>query len=93
MYDLPDRSAALTLLSGRLERADTARGWPVRPDRPAALTRAERTAVYQWLRDKQLPELPSGTVDRPPDDPQLTDALAVLRDALTSKTREPAGGK
>ncbi|HEY1378344.1 MAG TPA: sigma-70 family RNA polymerase sigma factor [Gemmataceae bacterium] len=93
LYDLPDHTAAIALLSGRLERADPSRGWPVRPDRPADMTGPARAAVAKWLRDKELPELADEATDRPPADPQLAAALAVLRNALKSEGRPTGGGK
>ena len=85
LFPLPDHGGSVTVLTGRLERADKARGWPVLPDRVVGLTEAQHEAIQRWLRAKDLPELPPGTDDRPPDDPQLAAALAVLRDALGGK--------
>jgi C-terminal processing protease CtpA/Prc len=81
-FELPDGKDALTLLTGRLERAVKDRGWPVRPDHAVALEKEKRAAVLKWLADKQLPELPTGTDDRPPEDPQLARALTLLRQTL-----------
>jgi C-terminal peptidase prc len=85
---LPGSGDGITVLTGRLERAAKGRGWPVRPDREVPLTKGQRAAVEKWFRDKNLPELPSGTDDRPPDDPQLAAALELLRDQM-----KPAGQK
>jgi hypothetical protein len=80
-----------------LERAAKTRNWPVRPDRTVELTKDQRAAVQKWLLDKELPELPPGTSDRPPPDPQLAAGLAMLRDALKRpaplEPREPAWRK
>jgi C-terminal peptidase prc len=82
MVHLPDGRGAITLLTGRLERAATGRGWPVRPDAAVALDKDRRATVEKWLLDKQYAELPPGADDRPPTDPQLDRALAVLRESL-----------
>jgi C-terminal peptidase prc len=79
---LPNQEGAITVLIGQVVRADASRTWPVLPDRQVDLTQEQRSAVRKWLFDKQLPELPPGTDDRPPDDPQLAAALALLRDAV-----------
>jgi C-terminal peptidase prc len=81
-FPLSDGKSALTLLTGRLERAVKDRGWPVRPDHAVALEKEKRAAVLKWLNDKQLPELPTGADDRPPEDPQLDRAVKALREAL-----------
>ena len=62
------------------------RGWPVRPDHAVAPGKDQQAAVRKWLHDKHLPELPPGTDDRPPEDPQLDRGLALLREALKSGT-------
>jgi C-terminal processing protease CtpA/Prc len=82
LFPLPDGETAVTIFTGRLKRAAEGRGWPARPDHAVALDKDRRAAVRKWLADKQLPELPPGTDDRPPDDPQLDRALAALRQAL-----------
>lgn len=85
IFRLPNEDGSITVLTGQLERADKTRGWPVVPDRRAELTKEQRAEVEKWLRDKQLPVLPPGAEDRVPKDPQLTSALAVLRDAIKKK--------
>jgi carboxyl-terminal processing protease len=82
MVHLPDERGAVTVVTGRLERAVMGRGWPVRPDHPVALDQDRRTRVERWLLDKQLAEVPPGADDRLPFDPQLECALAVLRVSL-----------
>jgi C-terminal peptidase prc len=85
---VPNQGGGITVLTGRLVRAARSRGWPVEPDRRIDLAGERRSAVQKWLSDKLLPELPPGTDDRPPADPQLGCALSVLRDAL--KAAAPA---
>src|SRR5262249_53684758 len=53
LFHLPNQTGAITVLTGRLERADKARDWPVRPDRPVELTEEQRAAVEKWLHTKQ----------------------------------------
>jgi C-terminal processing protease CtpA/Prc len=80
LFRLPDQSG-ITVVIGRLERADKSRGWPVVPDVTVGLTAEQLAAVRQWFATKDLPEPPPGG-DNPPDDSQLARALALLRDAL-----------
>jgi carboxyl-terminal processing protease len=82
---LPNELGALVLPTARLERPTAKRGWPVRPDHEVTLTKGQRKAVDQWLRDKERSELPAGRDDRAPDDPQLAKAVEVLRKALETK--------
>jgi C-terminal processing protease CtpA/Prc len=81
-FPLPGEQGMITMLTGQLERADRSRGWPVRPDRVVELSKEQLSAVENWLTSKQLPVLPPGTDDRPPDDPQLAAGLALLRERL-----------
>jgi C-terminal peptidase prc len=82
LVHLPNQAGALTVLTGRLERSDKSRDWPVHPDRLVELTKEQRAAVEKWLRAKHLPTLPPGTDDKPPSDPQFDGGLIVVRDAL-----------
>jgi C-terminal peptidase prc len=91
LCDLPNQDGAITVLTGQLVRAAKSRSWPVIPDRKVEMTKEHRSAVQKWLFDKQLPELPPGTDDRLPEDPQFACALAVLRDAL--KVAEAPGNQ
>jgi DNA-binding transcriptional ArsR family regulator len=79
---LPDGQGSLALRTGRVERAAKDRGWPVQPDQPVALSAKQREALYEWQRRKELSELPPGTDDRPPEDPQLAKAVELLQAAL-----------
>jgi C-terminal processing protease CtpA/Prc len=81
-FPLPAGQGVITVLTGQLERADKKRGWPVRPDRVVELSKEQSSAVERWLQSKQLPVLPPGTDDRPPEDPQLAAAVAALRERL-----------
>src|SRR5262249_28772822 len=76
---LPESTDSIILRTARMQRAAQGKDWPVQPDHPVALSDAQRAAVLTWLRKKQQPELPAGTEDRPPDDPQFQKAIEVLR--------------
>jgi carboxyl-terminal processing protease len=82
LFPLPGSTDAVTVVTGRLERAVKDRGWPVRPDHELTLDGKQRAAVRKWLGDKMLPEPPTGADDRPPADPQLDRALTLLRGKL-----------
>jgi carboxyl-terminal processing protease len=85
---LPDDQGAVVLRTGQVERVGKGRGWPVRPDQVVALKPRQREAVWEWFRRKGLPELPPGTDDQPPDDPQLARAVELLQAAL-EKAEQP----
>lgn len=82
LVTLPDGLGSLSLRTGLIERARKDRGWPVRPDHVLSVTPEQDMAVYEWLQRKSRSELPAGTKDTPPADPQLTKAVEVLRDGL-----------
>jgi C-terminal peptidase prc len=82
---LPDGEGAVSLRTGRLERAAKGRTWPVQPDHAVALTKEQRTAVDRWLTAKTRLEQPGSEADQPPDDPQLDKAVELLRAALKKK--------
>jgi carboxyl-terminal processing protease len=88
---LPDGMGSVTVLSGRLERADKSRGWrwPVWPDYEVEMTEDQEHAVHAWMTAKEEPDPPTGAVGKPPDDPQLDRALELLREELKAA---PAGG-
>jgi C-terminal peptidase prc len=82
---LPESNDSMVLRTARMERAIEGKGWPVQPDCPVPLNDAQRAEVLAWLRQKQQPDLPSGTEHHPPDDPQLQKALELLRARLQAK--------
>ena len=51
--------------------------------------------IQKWAFDKTLTELPPGTTDNPPQDPQLAKAVELLKKALdkASADRQAQGGK
>ncbi len=75
---LPGGVGSVTLRTGRLERP-SGRDWPLQPDVSVVPSKEQAAAVHRWLQSKQLSELPAGTDDQPPDDPQLRKAIEVLR--------------
>jgi C-terminal peptidase prc len=80
MIDLPS-GEALLLRTGQIERIKAS--WPLVADRAATLKAPQRAAVEKWLHEKELSELPSGgTDDKPPEDSQLSKALAAMRESL-----------
>ena len=79
---LPEGGESLVLRTARMERAAKGKSWPIQPDYLVPLNDTQRTAVLTWLRQKEQAELPAGTDDRPPDDPQLNKAIELLRAAL-----------
>jgi C-terminal peptidase prc len=81
-FTLPDGRNTVTVLTGRLQRANKDRSWPMRPDHAVSLDKDQRERVRKWLFDKELPELPAGTDDRPPEDPQLDGARKELHKIL-----------
>ena len=88
---LPDGMGSVTVLSGRIERADKSRGWPVRPDHMVEMTQKQRHAVHAWMTAKEEPDPPDGAAGKPSEDPPLDRALELLRDEL--KAAPAAGGK
>src|SRR5207249_4400161 len=68
---LPDGQGAISLRTGRLERAASGKGWPVQPDHSVKVSPKQIEALYEWLHQKDFSELPPGQSDQPPEDPQL----------------------
>jgi C-terminal peptidase prc len=87
---LPESSDSIVLRTARMERATKGKSWPLLPDYQVPLNDAQRAEVLTWLQQKQKSDLPSGTEDRRPDDPQLKKALELLRARLQA---DGASGK
>lgn len=83
---LPESSDSIVLRTARMERAANGKSWPVQPDVQVALNDAQRAELHTWLQQKQQPELPAGTEDRPPEDPQVKKALELLRVRLQANS-------
>jgi C-terminal processing protease CtpA/Prc len=88
MLPLPDGLGALTLRTGRLERAAKDRGWPVVPDPVVPLDKKQREPVNEWLLAKDRLEKPGSAADRAPKDPQLDKAVELLRAALKKRDEQ-----
>jgi carboxyl-terminal processing protease len=100
LVSLPEGLGALQLRTASLERAAPAKGrtlerelperqsgWIVEPDQRVTLERKQNQQLAEWSGRNE-----HGTVhadQKPPEDPQLTKALEVLRAAL--KKKEAAG--
>jgi carboxyl-terminal processing protease len=83
LVELPGGKDVLMVRGFTVERAGAKpRGWGVKPDHKVATDKKFQEAAPKWFRDKDLPELPAGTDDTPPYDPQLDKALEVLQAAL-----------
>ncbi len=97
---LPDERGALRLRTGRMERivrtdrtaeakerqrlaAAANRLWP---DHLVGLERKESSAVSEWRQRQQSPEPKADA--KPPSDPQLDKAIALLREALVGQEKK-----
>lgn len=83
---IPGTSNSLVVRTARLVRAAANETWPLTPDHVVPSTAEDKQALEQWLRQKELPELPAGVTDRPPPDPQLAKAVQVLRAQLGQRS-------
>jgi carboxyl-terminal processing protease len=106
LVPLPESQAALLLRTGRLQRPaqlakgpapvrpvadDNPPGDDVQPDHLVAMDRKQLEAVVEWFREQESPEPKAG--QKPPVDPQLARAVALLREVLAKKgaDRKSAG--
>src|SRR5262249_14504152 len=88
IVEVPGTKELLRLRTARAERAAAPdKPWAIQPDHKVAMTPAQKEALMKWLVQKDLTELPAGTTDKPPEDPQLAKALEVLRAALKSQPK------
>jgi carboxyl-terminal processing protease len=86
LVKVPGSKEMLRLRAARVERAGAPRKpWAVRPDYKVSMTQTQKDALSKWLIQKDWTELPAGTTDKPPEDPQLARALEVLRASLKSR--------
>jgi carboxyl-terminal processing protease len=88
---LPEGQGALLLRTGKIERVarseKTAEGALV-PDHRVRIERKEVEAVLEWRQAQNSPE--PKTDAKPPSDPQLGKAVAVLREALAKREKKGA---
>jgi carboxyl-terminal processing protease len=80
--DLPNGIGGAMLRTARLERADPKLGWPLQPDYPVTASSKQRGAVEEWLAQKEFTELPAGSTNEAPPDPQLLKAVTLLKKFL-----------
>jgi carboxyl-terminal processing protease len=99
LVTLPERQGGLLLRTGVLERPPAAKGSSaekhaaepasppaavaVQPDHEVAVDRKPMQDLYEWWHEQDSPEPRAGT--KHPDDPQLTKAVTVLRDAMAKQ--------
>jgi hypothetical protein len=100
---LPDSQGAIGLRTGVVAFAksrssakpeEAAAQGVIRPDQVVKISSQQRDMVTKWFFAKNLSQLPPGESDAPPEDPQLTKAVAVLQEALAkgapTQTAEPS---
>jgi carboxyl-terminal processing protease len=85
---LPESRDMLVIRTGIVERvspkaASLAKG--VEPDHRVEMSAKQQEALSEWLRQKDLTELPAGAGDTPPEDPQLAKAVELLRAAVKAR--------
>jgi C-terminal peptidase prc len=80
--DLPNGIGSAMVRTARLERADQKHGWPLEPDYPVTITSRQRGTIEEWLMQKDFTELPAGSTDEVPADPQLQKAVTLLKQSL-----------
>jgi carboxyl-terminal processing protease len=103
LFPLPDGQGALLLRTARVERVGktqrrdhdpeqaAAGEGIIRPDHEVAMDRKQFEAVFEWRHAQDSPE-PRADL-KPPEDPQLAKAIAVLRERLAGQGagKKPAG--
>jgi carboxyl-terminal processing protease len=100
---LPDSQGAIGLRTGVVafpksgssaKPEEAAAQGVIRPDQVVKMSSQQRDMVTKWFFAKNLSQLPPGESDAPPEDPQLTKAVAVLQEALAkgvpTQTAEPS---
>lgn len=96
LVHLPQESGAVLLRTGRVERAElpaateqqrlAAAQNHLLPDHPVAIERKEVGAVADWMHEQESPEPKADA--KPPSDPQLNKAIALLREALEKSEKK-----
>jgi C-terminal peptidase prc len=84
---LPDGQGALSILTGRLERSNKERGWPLKPDHEVKLDKKQYEALDAWFGAKLRTDNPTGDADKPPADPQRERAVELLSAALKAPAK------
>jgi len=80
--DLPNGIGGAMVRTATLQRAVEKLGWPLRPDYPVTTSSRQRGAIDEWLAQKEFTELPAGSTDEAPPDPQLQKAVTLLKKSL-----------
>ncbi len=93
---LPAERGAVRLRTGRVERIESAMpkkqqrlaaaAHQLLPDHEVDLGRKEMAAVMEWRQQQESPEPKADA--KPPSDPQLDKALALLREALAKSEKK-----
>jgi carboxyl-terminal processing protease len=93
LVPLPEGQGALILRTGTVERMaradkpDASEGFVV-PDHRVSLERKQLEAVLEWRAQQDSPEPKADA--KPPTDPQLDKAVALLREALAQQNKKAA---
>lgn len=96
LIPLPQERGAVRLQTGRVKRVErmaanqqqrlAAAGGRLLPDYLVALERPKLIAVEEWMRQQESPEPKAGA--KPPSDPQLEKAVALLRQAVEKSDKK-----
>ena len=89
LVPLPDGQGALLLRTGKVERVartDKAPQGALVPDHRVGIERKEGETVLEWRQAQNSPEPKADA--KPPSDPQLNKAVAVLREVLAKKDKK-----
>ncbi len=96
LVHLPGEQGAVMIRTGRMERIERPAGtqpprlsapeYRLWPDHRVAIEPKDLGAVWEWMRQQESPEPKSET--KPPSDPQLNKAIALLREALEKSEKK-----
>jgi carboxyl-terminal processing protease len=96
LVHLPDGQGAMMLRTGTVERTAPPpegpvlltedRGWRLIPDHEVLLTRKQKEALVEWHVEQERTLEDKG--GKMPEDPQLNQAIAVLRKAIEASGKE-----
>jgi carboxyl-terminal processing protease len=81
---LADDLGGMKLPTGRVERAagamEPSAAWrPITPDHVVAVSREKSAPIMSWQSEQMSPDASAKEAKLPPEDPQLAQALAILR--------------
>jgi hypothetical protein len=95
LVQLPEEQGAVVIRTGRMERIERPAGSRQRlsapeyrlwPDHRVAIEPKELGAVWEWKQQQESPEPKANA--KPPSDPQLNKAIALLREALEKSDKK-----